>query len=360
MKLHVITSLWPSRANPISGIFVAEHVSALRDQGHEVWVTVVSPKKSEWLEIDGVTPHYVRTLHLPVRFHRLHRPINTKLAARVAKWTLPKPDVDALIVHNQVPLGFCVPWWQSKTLPTAVIVHGDNPPLNDPDNAAWMRQHLPSIPEHVKVLPVGKTVVPFLDNLGVRHHAVLGNGTKYAEKAPGSNTPKQVVSIANMHKGKALDVLIDAFGLLDASWRLRIVGDGPERRALEEQVAALGIGERVEFLGRLDREATLAVLDGADLFALASTREPFGVVYLEAAMRGIPPVGCFGTGAEEIISDGVTGRLVPKRDPEALAAALEDMWGKRDALGDAAREDALGRTWHHYNEQLLAILGFSS
>lgn len=357
MKLHVITSLWPSKDNPVSGIFVAEQANALLEAGHEVWVTVASPSKKLWNTVGGIEPRHVRTLYLPARFGKLHRVINTKLAARAARWMLPRHKADAVIVHNQLPLGFCVPWWQTKSVPTAVVVHGAAPPLAQQDYAMWLQQRLPELGAEVKVVPVGKTLLPYLQAIGIRHHAVLGNGTKYADVAQGSEQGKEVVCIANLHKEKAVDVLVSAFAHLDGSWRLRVVGDGPERRALEEQAAALGLEHRVAFLGRLNREATLDVLDHADLFALPSVREAFGLVFLEAAMRGIPAVGCLGTGAEEIICDGTSGRLVPQGDPRAVAEALEQMHNNHDAWGTAAREVALGKTWQRYNEELLEILG---
>ncbi|AZA10431.1 glycosyltransferase family 4 protein [Corynebacterium gerontici] len=356
MKLHLITSMWPSKDNPISGIFVAEQASALVDAGHEVWVTVASPSKKQWSVIEDIEPRFMRTLYLPTRFGTIHRVANTKVAARVARWTLPRHEADAVIVHNQLPLGFCVPWWQTKEVPTAVVVHGAAPPLAAKGYANWLKQHLPELGSNVNVIPVGTTLLPYLQQLGVRHDAVLGNGTNYADVAQGSSVSKTVVCIANLHKEKGVDVLLSAFSHLDSLWQLRIVGDGPERAALERQALALGL-DRVEFLGRLEREATLKVLEHADLFALPSVRESFGLVFLEAAMRGIPAVGCLGTGAEEIIRDGVSGKLVAQGDPLAVAEALEQMHLNRDAWGAAARENALGRTWERYNKELLAILG---
>lgn len=101
--------------------------------------------------------------------------------------------------------------------------------------------------------------------------------------------------------------------------RLVMVGDGPERQAAEDAAEELGVEEDVLFLGKLDSVAEL--LACADLFLLPSEEESFGLVALEALSSGVPVVGTAGSGLAEVVEDGVSGRLHPVGDVEAMAAS---------------------------------------
>jgi glycosyltransferase involved in cell wall biosynthesis len=122
-----------------------------------------------------------------------------------------------------------------------------------------------------------------------------------------------------------------------------LAGEGPLRPALGAQARALGIADRVRFLGhRNDVEAVLAALD---VYVLASRFEPYGVALLEAKAAGRAIVA---TAVDEIPSliDADTGVLVPPRAPEQLAEALVRLaadGGLRRRLGAAAARDALQR-----------------
>ena len=120
--------------------------------------------------------------------------------------------------------------------------------------------------------------------------------------------------------------------------RLLIAGEGPLRRALEAQVRALGLGDRVVlagFRGDLDR-----LLPACAVFCLSSRLEGLGTSLLDAMAFGLPIVATAAGGIPEAVEDGVTGRLVPPRDPAALADALVGVLGDesgRRALGAAGR-----------------------
>ena len=135
--------------------------------------------------------------------------------------------------------------------------------------------------------------------------------------------------------------------VLRALWLLRddhpdlrwvVVGDGPERPALERMAAELELTRRVDFKGELPPDE---VSQPATAFALPSVDEAFGVAYVEAMAAGIPAIGCRGeAGPEEIRASGGGIRLVAPGDPESLAdelrRLLEDAAWRRE-LGEAAR-----------------------
>jgi N-acetyl-alpha-D-glucosaminyl L-malate synthase BshA len=125
---------------------------------------------------------------------------------------------------------------------------------------------------------------------------------------------------------------------------LVMVGDGPDRPLAEEEARRLGVEEDVHFLGKIDAVAPL--LAGADLFLLPSRSESFGLSALEALACGVPVVASDAGGLPEVVRDGVTGRLCPVGDVDAMAAAAIDILADRDrwrAMSAAAAEDARAR-----------------
>ena len=138
-------------------------------------------------------------------------------------------------------------------------------------------------------------------------------------EAPGAG----VFFAGRLSHEKGVDVLLEAAALLPASVEVTIAGDGPDRDALEERAVALGVTDRVVFLGRVPGAEVHARMRRAAVVAMPSRwyeNQPMTV--LEAAACGRPVVATTLGGFPELIEDGVTGRLIPHDDPRALAAAL--------------------------------------
>jgi N-acetyl-alpha-D-glucosaminyl L-malate synthase BshA len=100
---------------------------------------------------------------------------------------------------------------------------------------------------------------------------------------------------------------------------LVMVGDGPDRVDAETEARALGVQDKVFFLGKIDTVAPL--LSGADLFLLPSSSESFGLSALEALACGVPVIGTRTGGLPEVIIDGETGVLCAVGDVDAMAEA---------------------------------------
>lgn len=133
---------------------------------------------------------------------------------------------------------------------------------------------------------------------------------------------------------KGLPVLFEALRGLDLpDLRVTLVGDGPERAALEQ--AAQGLP--VDFVGYKAQSEVADLLAEADALVLPSFAEGVPVVLMEAMATGLPVVTTRIAGVPELVEDGTSGRLVPPGDAEALRAALCDV------LSDPARARAMGQ-----------------
>jgi glycosyltransferase involved in cell wall biosynthesis len=100
------------------------------------------------------------------------------------------------------------------------------------------------------------------------------------------------------------------------------VGEGPDRKRLERLAVKEGVSGQVRFAGRVPDEELPAYYETCDLFALPSTEEGFGIVYLEAMSHGKPCIGARAAAAPEVIVDGQTGLLALPDDRVSLESAL--------------------------------------
>jgi glycosyltransferase involved in cell wall biosynthesis len=144
----------------------------------------------------------------------------------------------------------------------------------------------------------------------------------------GENRRYRIVTVGRLSAEKGQMALIDVFANLVAKGHdaeLVLVGAGPLDAALKARVAQLGIGERVQFLGRLPEEKTLGIIATSDLFVLPSFMEGLPVVLMEAMALGVPVISSQLAGVPELVIDGITGVTFAASDWSALAAALQSM-----------------------------------
>jgi glycosyltransferase involved in cell wall biosynthesis len=171
-----------------------------------------------------------------------------------------------------------------------------------------------------------------------------------------------VLCVGNLIAIKGHALLLRAFArMLDHGMdcSLEIIGDGPERGRLTQLAAQLGIAGRVHFRGRQSRSEVAEAMRQCAVFALPSTYEGLGCVYLEAMACAKPAIGCCGQGIDEIIEHGKTGMLVaPGSEGElsnSMRALLQDK-ALRQRIGLAAREAILDRlTLNHQAQQLADV-----
>jgi glycosyltransferase involved in cell wall biosynthesis len=157
-----------------------------------------------------------------------------------------------------------------------------------------------------------------------------------------SNGEQLVVTVARLHPQKDLHTLLRAASSVREAVptaRFVVVGDGPQRAELEAEAASLGLGDALRFAGH--RKNAANELQAADVVALSSLWEGSPLVVVEALRLGRPLVATAVGAVPAVVDDGVTGRLVPSRDPDALAAAIVELLRAPELarqLGQAGRE----------------------
>lgn len=305
--------------------------------GHEVTVLVCSRDRHTYEErLNGVRV---------IRAGRLATAASMPLSWR-QPLILARLRVDVAHIHSPYPLGEVANWLWGRARATVITHHSDivrqrtilrfyGPILRRVLRAAdaiiaTSPRYLESSP-WLRPMQARCTVVP----LGV-------DLSRFTILARPMHIPPTLLFVGKLRYYKGLDTLLRAMPQVPQA-RLVIVGDGPMRETWQRLAIQLGLEPRVQFVGEVSDAELLSYYANADLFVLpANARaEAFGTVLLEAMAAGLPVVSTeLGTGTSWVNQDGVTGRVVPPNDPDALAAVLRELLAAPSQLaqmGKAAR-----------------------
>jgi glycosyltransferase involved in cell wall biosynthesis len=177
---------------------------------------------------------------------------------------------------------------------------------------------------------------------------VLWNGTPEVPARRPLEGPPSVAFVGRLVREKGVDVAIRAFARALQTVpgaQFVVVGEGPERAAIERLITTLQLGEHVKMLGHLPRaDAEAAVSQCWVQVAPSRWVEPFGLVAIEAQMRGTAVVAHAAGGFLDTVDNGRTGVLVPRCDEDAWVHALVGLLGDRDraeTMGRAGRTRAI-------------------
>jgi glycosyltransferase involved in cell wall biosynthesis len=187
---------------------------------------------------------------------------------------------------------------------------------------------------------------------GARFAAPTGIRARPARDGRDPAQPVEILAVGRAVDKKGFDDLLEALSRLDegVAWRFTHIGDGPLAPALARHAQRLRIDARVRWLGARAHDEVLAAYRAADLFVLPcrisadGDRDGLPNVLLEAQSQGLACVSTPVSGIPELIDDGVTGALVPPRDPARLAAMLARLVADpalRARLGEAGRARVL-------------------
>ena len=203
--------------------------------------------------------------------------------------------------------------------------------------------------------------------------SVVPCGVDVDEFAPSGPTaprgkPHRIVSVGRLVPRKGFETMIQAMRLLPDT-ELVIVG-GPDKSELDADAEATrlqhlaaqhGVADRVHLYGSVCREEMPMLLRSADVVAATPWYEPFGIVPLEAMACGVPVAASAVGGMLDTVLDGVTGRLVPAKDPRALADAIGPILQSsrlRDSLGSAGRQRVCAKyAWSRVAHDMAAVYG---
>ncbi len=212
--------------------------------------------------------------------------------------------------------------------------------------------------------PSATTAGELARDYGARDTAVLPNASGgmpaepravpevAADDAPG------LLFVGRLRLRKGVEVLLRALALLRAEGqmpRLRIVGDGEHRPAIERAAARFGVSGQVDFLGRRSPAEIRWLLAHSAALVVPSIYEGMPLVVLEAMFDGLPVVASRVSGIPEVVLDPETGWLVPPEDPAALAAALAELW-RSPAAARARGERGRQRLEERYRSAVVAAL----
>jgi glycosyltransferase involved in cell wall biosynthesis len=373
VKVLVVSHLYPSPGVE-RHLFVHQQVMALRELGVESRVLSPTPwaprvlwrserhrrrgQKPRRAVLDGVIAEYPRVLQPPRRlfFSSLgdlaYHSVRRLPSARSRGY-------DLVHAHQAMPDGMLAQRLAADLgVPFVITVHGADVYQNLVVSGAVERRTRAVLGGADAVMANSSVVARLLrDVVAPEKLTVVLNGTTGLETRvePASDYLRGeplVLSVGQLIERKGTAYLIAAVGTLRRAGRrvhLAIVGDGPLRRALEAQAAAEGVTDVVHFVGRMEHERVLALMARAQLFALPSWDEAFGLVYTEAMAQGTPVLAVQGGGPEDFLDHGVSGGwLVPARDPgaiaEVIALVLDDPDGAA-AIGAAGRATALDLSW---------------
>lgn len=170
----------------------------------------------------------------------------------------------------------------------------------------------------------------------------LENSKSYFRNRNTKLRQKTILSAGRLVPWKGFDTLIEMMKDLPG-WRLKIVGDGPQRRVLELKIADYGLKDRVELFGNVPRETLLQLLSEARVFVLNTSFESFSFQIVEAMNAGVPVVATDVCNLNEIIENGKEGILIKPNNKQQIVAAvakLDENHGFRKKVIENARKKA--------------------
>lgn len=135
-------------------------------------------------------------------------------------------------------------------------------------------------------------------------------------------SPINILSMARLVSGKGFDILVEAMKALPVHFNLVIAGDGNQRHSLEMLAKERGVANRINFAGWVSGSDKVKLLNDADIFCLPSTYDAFPMSMVEAMAYGLPVVAVRWGGIPDMVSDGYSGFLTRRTDPDEIAEAI--------------------------------------
>jgi teichuronic acid biosynthesis glycosyltransferase TuaC len=391
VKVLVVAEFYPSRSDPVLGIWAHRQALATRDAGAEVRVLVlhrIVPARSSLAAgpasaasalmslvreprrqvRDGLPVGYVSYVSPPRRSSYPAWGAWGAPALGLAVWRLRRSfPFDLVHAHNAVPAGDAVrrvfAARRSAAPPLVVSVHGGDVLYTANRDAAGAEAVARALASARLVLANSRGIADLSLARGAGEVRVVHLGAELPAARPSRREgPPTLVTVAHLVARKRHADVLRVLAVLDQrhpTLRYAIIGEGPERISLEGLPARLGIAARVDFHGQLPPEQAIDRARTCTLFVMPSTEEAFGVAYIEAMAGGVPAIGCRGEpGPEEIAAAGDGFLLVPPGDIERLSQRVDEILSDPHRLREAGQRAratvARHFTWERCGRQTLA------
>ena len=388
MNVLMISHIYPSTADTVSGSFVHSQVKALQELDCQVKVMApialapfplyilkakwrkfhLTPKQDKYQGVDVSYPRIIRTpgaLLFEYAGANYYHAMKRRVKTLHNQWPID-------LIHAQV--GYPDGWAAARlaedlNLPLVLTLHGQELQkiVNWSHKLKYMVQQ--TLKQANAVVTVSPKMLGLAQQNGVepRNLHLIYNGLdplpdhKLPQEIKDFTGDKQVLlSVCRLEKEKGIQANIKAVHRL----RLEhpnlvyvIVGDGAYRGELEKLVAQLEIQGRVVFTGQQKREQLKPYYQRADIFSMPSKDESFGIVYLEAMAEGKPIIGTRNEGIAPLIQQNNVGRLVTHGDITALTSAINDLLEPKNAkeLGNTAKALSSQFTWQKNAQDLIQV-----
>ncbi len=381
MKLLTVTTLYPNAAQPAHGVFVENRLDAWRrHSGGEARVIAPVPWFPSKSAMFGSYARYARApvaeqrrgieiehprYFVPPKLGMSYAPAAlARIVERSARRLLADGwDFDLIDAHYLYPDGVAaVRAARRLGKPVVLTARGSDVTLF-PFYPRPRAMILDAIRRADAVIAVAASLKDDLVRLGAPAEkiTVLRNGVDLDLFRPLNRDEIRLrmnlsgtvmASVGSLIERKGHDIVIRALcDLPDAT--LVIAGEGPEKHRLQALARRLGVADRVRFVGELSQAALVEVYNAADALALASTREGWPNVLLEAMACGTPAVASDAGGSAEVVRAPEAGLVVHERTPEAFAAALREMIAASDR--DQTRRYAERHSWDETSRGLSAV-----
>ncbi len=394
-KVAVVAEFYPSRRDPVLGIWAHRQALAARNAGADVRVLVLHrlvPPRSSLAAGPAAAASAMAELvreprsqsrdGLPISYVPYLSPPRERSYSSWGAWAAPALALalhrlartfpfELIHSHNAVPAGDAVrravAGLRSRATPLIVSVHGGDVLYTATRDAGGAQAVARSLGAARLVLANSEGIAELARANGAGETRVVNLG---AELTPSESTPLReprdgpptLITVAHLIARKRHADVLRALAVLGQRYptlRYAIVGEGPERVALEGLAARLGVANRVDFRGQLPPADAIEQSRRSTLFVMPSTEEAFGVAYIEAMAAGVPAIGCRGEpGPEEIAAAGDGFMLVPPGDIERLTQRIDELLSDPHRLREAGQRAratvAAHFTWARCGEQTVA------
>lgn len=371
MRVLTLTPFYPTASDDAMGCFVAEPIRALEEFEVESSVIAVRPFYRARPTPNGHPARWLRYLAIPGGGGLASSGafLHATLLSKVRRLHESR-RIDLIHAHAALPCGHAAMLLSRQlSIPFVVTVHGLDAFFDVQVRGyagKWCRLVARTVYQQAaRVVCISTRVADVLKrDVAAANLTTIHNGVNPSQFAVGKDDPghPKILSIGNLIPTKGHELLLRAFALLHERYpnlSCDIIGDGPERSRLQRLAKELNISSKVRFLGRQTRKQVADSMQRCTIFALPSSYEGLGCVYLEAMSAGKPAIACRGQGIEDVIEHRHNGWLVDPADlqgtADALSSLLQDT-SLQKRIGSEARKSILQRfTLQHQVERLAKL-----